>query len=132
MKGIQKKLNPFHSRSKNVVIQKNTQNISQVPQTSIKSTVLSVGFIRTPQTSQSPNLAQPLTKVKIGDVPNSIFEYTNSNFPLTSGGPVFYLPKFPTIFRMPDMNDSIIVTLTTTIILIETGHPIRQITNQNL
>ena len=42
-------------------------------QTADKSTILPVGFHQTAQTSQSQTLAQPLSKVKIGNVPNWTF-----------------------------------------------------------
>ena len=65
--------------------------------------MLPVGFIQTAQASQSQTLAQPSSKIKIRNVPNSIFDYTNSNFPLTSGGTVFNQPESE--YHFPDSRD---------------------------
>ena len=44
-------INPFQSRSEKIIIQKNTQYIPNLPQTSKKSTVLPDGFNQTVQIS---------------------------------------------------------------------------------
>ena len=69
-------------------------------QTSYKSTLLPIGFLRTAQTSHSQTPAQPLSKVKIKNVPDSTLDHTNSNFLLTMGGTVFYQPESE--YEFPD------------------------------
>ena len=84
-----------------MIIQKNHQYNSHVPQTSFKSTMLPVVFIQTTQTNQSQTLAQLSSKVKIRNVLNSTFVYTNTNSPLTSGRTVFYQPESDYQFTDP-------------------------------
>ena len=86
-------INPFHSRSEKVIIQNNTKNVPNFPQTFVKSTMLPVAFSHTIQTCQSQILAQSLSKLKIENVPSSTFEHPNSKFPLTSDETIFYQPK---------------------------------------
>ena len=95
--------NSLQSRSEKNIIQNCTQYIPNLPPTSNKSTVLSVGFIQTAQTSQSQTLVLPSYKVKIRNVPDTTFNHTNSNFPLTSGGTVFYQPVSE--YQFPDPRD---------------------------
>ena len=96
--------NPFQSRSEKKIIQNNTQYIANLLQTSTKSTVPPVGFIETAKTSQSQTLARMSSKVKIRNVPNSILDCTNSKFPLTIGGTVFYQPQSE--YQFPDPRDN--------------------------
>ena len=65
--------------------------------------MLPVGFIQTAQASQSQTLVQPSSELKIRNVPNSTLDYTNSNFPLTTGGTVFYQPESE--YQYPDPQD---------------------------
>ena len=65
--------------------------------------MLPVGFIQTAQTSQSQTPALPSSKVKVRNVPDSSFDDTNSNFPITSGGTVFYQPESE--YQFPDPRD---------------------------
>ena len=65
--------------------------------------MLIVGFIQTAQTSQSQTRALPPSKVKIRNVPDTTFDHTNSNFPLTSGGTVFFQPVSE--YQFPDPRD---------------------------
>ena len=95
--------NSLQTKSEKIFNPKCAQNIPNLPPTSKKSTVLIVGFIQTAQTSQIQNRALPSSKVKIRNVPDTTFNHTNSNFPLTSGGTVFYQPVSE--YQFPDPRD---------------------------